>query len=354
MATNEYLDQLVVSVQPTNGGATSGAPLRYGPLTGVALCKVGEGGNAANFCTADFRPKVWALVVAGINDAGNVAVAVGDPIFYVDGDTPKLSKKSSGYLFGIALGTVLTGNTTTTINVAKLPALMGALGTLDTPGTIAAAGTNQATGTAVSAGTTYVTAADGTKGVTLPAAVAGMKIKIINTVATQGLVVYPATGGTINSLSANAGYVVSPGGVVELIATSATQWYAAATNDNKGIVTTFLNVTTAQVNAGQVVVPAVVGHTFTPLFATMTARGGAMATATQVQLVGTTTTANIALGVPVAAGTQDAQVGPWGASVSSVFMGKAGPSGEGLQILKTGSSLATATSVDVVVIGYYT
>jgi hypothetical protein len=112
---------------PSNGAALSGAPGRVGDLMGVAL--MDQDTNSG--CTMDFEG-VYALVVAGLNDAGNSAVAVGDPIFYVDGDTPKLSKKATaGRFFGTAVGPangmligaaapanlVAAGNTTTTIAV---------------------------------------------------------------------------------------------------------------------------------------------------------------------------------------------------------------------------------------------
>jgi hypothetical protein len=64
--------------------------------------------------------KVWSLSVAGITDGpGNSPVAVGDTIYYVDADTPKLSKKTAGYPFGVALEIVTTG-ATKTIKVLKL------------------------------------------------------------------------------------------------------------------------------------------------------------------------------------------------------------------------------------------
>jgi hypothetical protein len=56
------------------------------------------------------------LVLRGVNDAGNVAVAAGDALYYTSGDTPVLSKKASGTFFGYALETVVSG-ATTTINV---------------------------------------------------------------------------------------------------------------------------------------------------------------------------------------------------------------------------------------------
>src|SRR5262245_18011157 len=75
----------------------SGDPVRIGNMTGVAQTAKGDGGNAAANTSVDLGPSVWNVSVKGVNDAGNGAVAVGDAIFYVDADTPKLSRKSSGY-----------------------------------------------------------------------------------------------------------------------------------------------------------------------------------------------------------------------------------------------------------------
>lgn len=141
MAKNMTRDDIyrvnVVVTDPTT--PTSGAPVRYGLMTGVALTDEGGGGNIATETSVDFGPREWDLSVKGINDAGNSAVAVGDAIFYVDADTPKLSKKSSGYFFGFANEAVVSA-ATTTIKVAHVPS-PGA-GTLGT-GTVGA--TNLAT-----------------------------------------------------------------------------------------------------------------------------------------------------------------------------------------------------------------
>lgn len=121
MATNKVSDGYKYSVvcsDPTT--PTSGAPIRFGAQTGVALTDEGEGSNIATETSVDFGPTCWDLSVKGVNDSGNSAVAVGDAIFYVDADTPKLSKKSSGYFFGFAKEAVGSGSTTT-INVAHIP-----------------------------------------------------------------------------------------------------------------------------------------------------------------------------------------------------------------------------------------
>jgi len=118
----------VVCSSPTTPVARD--PVRYVVLTGIALTDEGGGGNIAGETTVDFGPRTDALSVAGIIDGpANQAVADGDSIYYVDADTPKLSKKASGYLYGIARGAVVSG-ATTTINVDKVvtPAASGTIG----------------------------------------------------------------------------------------------------------------------------------------------------------------------------------------------------------------------------------
>ena len=125
MATNikRYLQQHfalpVVVSHPTT--PVSGDPVRYGELTGIALTDEGEGGNGATYTTVEFGACVADVSVKAVDGSGNSAVAVGDTIYYVDADTPVLSKKASGYFFGFALETITSGSTDT-INVLKLPA----------------------------------------------------------------------------------------------------------------------------------------------------------------------------------------------------------------------------------------
>ncbi len=111
----------ILSVAVTNPATpVTGDPVRHGERTGVALTDEGEGGNAATETTVNFGPFVGRFSVAG-TDGGNSAVAVGDSIYYVDANTPKLSKTASGYFFGFAMGTVSSGGTGT-IEVAHVDA----------------------------------------------------------------------------------------------------------------------------------------------------------------------------------------------------------------------------------------
>ena len=96
-------------------GALSGAPVQVGGIGGVAKLAIAPGSRGA--------VQVWdifALSVKGVNDNGSVAIAVGDSLFYVATDTPKLSRKASGRVFAHALGVVNSG-ATATINVLLAP-----------------------------------------------------------------------------------------------------------------------------------------------------------------------------------------------------------------------------------------
>lgn len=117
MATNLIYDGAsglpVTCSHPTE--PNSGDPVRFGELTGIALADEETDGKTV----VDFAPgKVWDVSVKGVNGSGNSAVAVGDKIYYVDADTPVLSKKDTGRFFGFAMEAITSGSTDT-INVLK-------------------------------------------------------------------------------------------------------------------------------------------------------------------------------------------------------------------------------------------
>jgi len=85
---------------------TSGSPVRIGNFCGAAV-----GDKQSDGTTVVQVTGVVNVTVKGVDGSGNSAVAVGDKIYYVDADTPVLSKKSSGTFFGYALGAVSSGGT---------------------------------------------------------------------------------------------------------------------------------------------------------------------------------------------------------------------------------------------------
>ena len=124
----------------------------------------------------------------------------------------------SGSTTAIAIGSSVSGATsTTTLNGLVIDSISAA---------VSAAGTAQGTATALVSNINNVTVvATGATGVRLPTAVAGMRILIRNSDSADTLNIYPATGGTINALAANAAFTLTAGSTTELMATTATQWY---------------------------------------------------------------------------------------------------------------------------------
>ncbi|MBI4720821.1 MAG: hypothetical protein HY770_06300 [Chitinivibrionia bacterium] len=88
---------------------SSGDPIMQGHLPAVALIDT----DAAGKLSIDTGPAVYDLSVKAIDENGNSAVLVGDPLFYVAADTPKLSKKASGKFYGYALEAITAGSTDT-------------------------------------------------------------------------------------------------------------------------------------------------------------------------------------------------------------------------------------------------
>ena len=90
-------------------GTKSGDPVVIGAHHGVALTDYNASDGKADIDTEG----VFDLSVKGVDGSGSSAVAVGDKIYYVSGDTPKLSKKATGENYAIACGAVASGATAT-------------------------------------------------------------------------------------------------------------------------------------------------------------------------------------------------------------------------------------------------
>ena len=111
MATNEWDDAVAgtVSVAATDPATPkSGDPCLLGQMPGVS--QTNERGDGTT--TMAYRG-VFKLSVKGVDGSGSHAIAAGDIVYYVSGDTPKLSAKTSGVRFGYALDPVSSGATTT-------------------------------------------------------------------------------------------------------------------------------------------------------------------------------------------------------------------------------------------------
>ena len=111
MATNvtrEIGNQLDVTVShPTT--PESSMPVRWGEKVGVALADE----DATTGKTPVKFDGCATFSVKGVDGSGNSAVAEGARLYYVDADTPPISKKNTGRLVGQALGAVASGATAT-------------------------------------------------------------------------------------------------------------------------------------------------------------------------------------------------------------------------------------------------
>lgn len=133
MAKNKRFENARKLTLAVASGTVSGDPVMVGRLPGVALDDRDASGNAA----VDMEG-AYNLSVKGVNDAGNVAIAAGDPIYFITADTPKLSAKASGPLFGWALAAVTSGATATIavkLAGAGAPGLSGVFRSTEQTGT---------------------------------------------------------------------------------------------------------------------------------------------------------------------------------------------------------------------------
>jgi len=90
----------------TNADLNSGDPFVVGQIPAVAMVDEDEDGYVVGRTVG-----VFDLNVKAIDGSGNSAVVVGDEIYYVSSDTPKLNKKATGVLFGYALEGLTAGST---------------------------------------------------------------------------------------------------------------------------------------------------------------------------------------------------------------------------------------------------
>jgi len=170
-----------------------------------------------------------SAVIGGTSQTGTITLGrstVSQQIDIQAGATASGSTKTinigtaglSGSTTNIAIGSAVSGATSrTTLNGIVIDSISAA---------VSAAGTTQGTATALVSNINNVTVvATGATGVRLPTAVAGMRILIRNSDSADTLSIYPATGGTINALAANAAFTLAAGSTIELMATTTTQWY---------------------------------------------------------------------------------------------------------------------------------
>jgi hypothetical protein len=93
----------------------------------------------------------------------------------------------------------------------------------DVQDNVTAAGSTQGTATLVTGAHVIVTTAAASTGVILPPAELGAEVTVKN-LGANALLVYPATGGAINALAANAGFSIAAGGQGRFLGRNNINW----------------------------------------------------------------------------------------------------------------------------------
>jgi sugar lactone lactonase YvrE len=233
--SNAYVDgTLVVQGNITTSGSTSlsttsvsGTLSATSTLSGTSTITLS--GTTSSTTTLGTSATTGTTTIGGTSQTGTITVGqstVSQTTNIQAGATASGSTKTmnigtaglSGSTTAINIGSAVSGATsTTTLNGLVIDSISAA---------VSAAGTTQGTATGLVSNinnVTVVTAA--AAGVRLPTAVAGMRILVRNSDSADTLSIYPATGGTINALAANAAFTLAAGSTIELVATTTTQWY---------------------------------------------------------------------------------------------------------------------------------
>lgn len=205
------------AIDYTPGSAvTGGDVVVLNGIVGIASSDIAASDKGAIQIEGIYRiPKTTAAQVRGLTVYWN---ATGDPDNGTSG-TGACNQLGIGVPMGTLVETAASGDDYAIVNLNVFP-----------PGTVGvaavtAAGSSQSDAAQLYHGLNVVTGADGTKGVVLPTARIGMVVHVKGVTAGV-LKVYPASGGTINALSANAAISFASGAIpATFIASTATQWY---------------------------------------------------------------------------------------------------------------------------------
>jgi hypothetical protein len=264
---------LALSAAGTSGqvltSAGAAAPT-WTTLSGVAVTTISFGttGLTPNSATSG-AVTVAGTLVPGNGGTGATAVPTNGQLLIGNGTNYTVATLGSGT--GISTtpgaGTLTINNTGVTSNVATAnqttvssatgAVTIGLSSTLIAPGsvqvttsfqtsatnTISAAGATQGTATALTTDYNVVTTVAASTGVVLPTGLAGRNIIIVNRGANT-LNVYPAVGGTIDSLATNSPTTLSPNQTLTIESITATQWYTVSNTGVTSGVSTFSAGTT--------------------------------------------------------------------------------------------------------------
>jgi len=127
---------------------------------------------------------------------------------------------------GVGIGENLNvGGNVSVIGSVTTDTLVANLVSQSVAASVSSTGATQSAAVALTKQLNVITASiNGANSAVLPTPTTGVSIKIVNTSA-NSVNVFPAAGGTINSLAANAAFVLTSNSRVEFSASSSTQWY---------------------------------------------------------------------------------------------------------------------------------
>lgn len=210
----QYSDECAIDYTPS-AAVTAGDVVVLNGIVGVAPVAIAADVKGSLAVEGMWKlPKTTAAWVRGLPVHWN---PTGDPDSGTAG-SGAANQLGVGTYAGIAAEAAASGDDYGVVNLNETANLMAVAA-------VTAAGSAQGDAAKLSNGLNVVTGADGTKGVVLPTAVPGMQVHVKGVTAGV-LKVYPATGGTINALSANAAISLASGAIPAIfVASSATQWY---------------------------------------------------------------------------------------------------------------------------------
>jgi hypothetical protein len=257
--------------------------------TASQILGVNTGATALEYKTVTAGTAISVTPAAGSITIANTGVTsnVAGTGISVSGATGAVTITNTGVTSLAGTANQITASASTGAVTLSVPSAFVAPGSIQittghyesTSAAVSAAGTTQGTGTALTTSYNVVTTAAASSGVILPTpTVAGWSVTVVNKGANP-VTVYPASGGTIEALGANTGYVLAVGGAITFKNTSTTQWYttvpvlAAGTGisiTNNG---TNLSIANTGVTSVALSLPAFITVTGSPVTTTGTLTG---------------------------------------------------------------------------------
>jgi hypothetical protein len=221
-ATANYFIGNFYGTANTATSATNASALLQNTSTATTVYPTFTTSSANGNSSAVFNSSISA-------NLGNASITATTFVGALSGAaTSATSATTAGTVTTAAQGNITSVGTLTSLNSSgniTAPSYIANTGYFvrSVSASVSAAGTVQGNATALTTEFNRVSTVTSGSGVVLPTATAGMAIVIVNTSANT-LLVYPATGAAINSLSTNVGYSHQTLATLQYIAISSTQW----------------------------------------------------------------------------------------------------------------------------------